>query len=90
MSRNFLRSPQSTSPEAGCLLGAPRRSPGGGTFRFGRRLLFLATPLEGDDGGLDEVDDGIWSIYFCDILIARCDERKYLIRSGPAAGESYS
>ncbi len=52
----------------------------GVTVRFGRRLLFLATPLEGYDVGLDEVDDGIWSIYFCNVLIARFDERKYVIR----------
>jgi hypothetical protein len=58
-----------------------QRITSGGTFRFGRRLLFLATPLEGYDVGLDEVDDGIWSIYFCNVLIARFDERKYVIRS---------
>src|SRR5665647_2023133 len=58
-----------------------KRVTSGGTFRFGRRLLFLATPLEGYDVGLDEVDDGIWSIYFCNVLIARFDERKYVIRS---------
>ena len=41
---------------------------------------FLATPLEGYDVGLDEVADGIWSIYFCHVLIARFDERKYVLR----------
>jgi transposase InsO family protein len=58
-----------------------KRITSGGTFRFGRRLLFLATPLEGYDVGLDEVEDGIWSIYFCDVLIARLDERDHIIRS---------
>jgi transposase InsO family protein len=58
-----------------------KRITSGGTFRFGRRLLFLATPLEGYDVGLDEVEDGVWSIYFCNVLIARFDERKYVIRS---------
>ena len=58
-----------------------KRVTSGGTFRFGRRLLFLATPLEGYNVGLDEVDDGIWSIYFCNVLIARFDERKYVLRS---------
>ena len=58
-----------------------KRITSGGTFRFGRRLLFLATPLEGYDVGLDEVDNGIWSIYFCNVLIARLDERTYVIRS---------
>jgi hypothetical protein len=58
-----------------------KRITSGGTVRFGRRLLFLATPLEGDDVGLDEVVDGIWSIDFGNVLIARFDERKYVIRS---------
>jgi len=58
-----------------------KRITSGGTFRFGRRLLFLATPLEGYDVGLDEVEDGIWSIYFCDVLIARFNERDHVIRS---------
>jgi putative transposase len=58
-----------------------KRITSGGTFRFGRRLLFLATPLDGYEVGLDESDDGVWSIYFCNVLIARCDERKYVIRS---------
>ena len=58
-----------------------KRITSGGTFRFGRRLLILATPLEGYDVGLDEVDNGVWSIYFCNVLIARFAERKYVIRS---------
>lgn len=58
-----------------------KRITSGGTFRFGRRLLFLATPLEGYDVGLDEVEDGIWSIYFCAVLIARFSERDHIIRS---------
>ena len=58
-----------------------KRITSGGTFRFGRRLLFLATPLEGYDVGLDEVEDGIWSIYFCNVLIARFNERDHVIRS---------
>lgn len=45
------------------------------------RLLFLATPLEGYDVGLDEVEDGVWSIYFCQVLIARFTERDHIIRS---------
>lgn len=58
-----------------------KRITSGGTFRFGRRLFFLATPLEGTDVGLDEVEDGIWSIYFCHVLIARFNERDSIIRS---------
>jgi hypothetical protein len=58
-----------------------KRITSGGTFRFGRRLLFLATPLEGYDVGLDEVEDGVWSIYFCQVLIARFTEQDHIIRS---------
>src|SRR5712692_6184548 len=31
--------------------------------------------------GLEEVDDGVWSIYFCHVLLARVDERDHLIRA---------
>lgn len=57
-----------------------KRITSGGTFRFGRRLLFLANPLEGYDVGLDETEDGIWSIDFCQVLLARFDERDGIIR----------
>ena len=30
--------------------------------------------------GLDEVDDGIWSLYFCDVLLGRIDERQALVK----------
>lgn len=52
----------------------------GGTFRFQRRLLFLANPLVGHLVGLEETDDGIWSIYFNTVLLATLDERDYVIR----------
>jgi len=29
----------------------------------------------------EEIDDGIWSIYFCDVLLGRVDERDYIIRT---------
>jgi putative transposase len=52
-----------------------------GTFRFKKRLLFIAHSLKQHTIGLDEVDDGIWSIYFCNVLLARVDERDYILRS---------
>ena len=52
----------------------------GGTFRFGNRVLYLANALTGERVGLDEVDDGIWHIYFTSVLIATLDERDYIIR----------
>ncbi|MGH2375919.1 MAG: IS481 family transposase [bacterium] len=51
-----------------------------GTFRFKSRLLFIANALKQHPIGLDEVDDGIWSIYFCRVLLGRLDERDFVIR----------
>jgi len=51
-----------------------------GTFRFKSRLLFIANALKQHHIGLEEVDDGIWSIYFCRVLLARLDERDFVIR----------
>ena len=51
-----------------------------GTFRFKSRLLFIANALKQHHIGLDEIDDGVWSIYFCNVLLARLDERDFVIR----------
>lgn len=46
-----------------------------GEFRFRGHAIFLSEVLAGERIGLEEVDDGIWSIYFFDRLLARLDER---------------
>src|SRR5262249_22790661 len=51
-----------------------------GTVRFRKRLLFVAHALTHRPIGLEEVDDGIWSIYFCQVLLGRVDERDGIIR----------
>lgn len=51
----------------------------GGTFRFQNRLLYLASPMVGQHIGLEETDDGIWSIHFNTTLLATFDERDYII-----------
>jgi transposase InsO family protein len=51
-----------------------------GTFRFRNRLLFIANALKQHYIGLEEVADGIWSVYFCQVLLARLDERDFVIR----------
>jgi putative transposase len=51
----------------------------GGTFRFQKRLLYLANAMVDQLIGLEETDDGIWSIYFNTILLATFDERDYII-----------
>ena len=52
----------------------------GGTFRFQHRLLFIANSLTHHHIGLEETDDGIWSIFFNTVLLAKLDERDYIIR----------
>ena len=51
-----------------------------GTFRFQKRGLYLANSLVDQPIGLEETDDGVWSIYFNTVLIATMDERDYIIR----------
>jgi len=51
-----------------------------GTFRFQRRVLYVANSLVDQHIGLEETDDGVWSIYFNSILLATLDEREYIIR----------
>ena len=50
-----------------------------GTIRFKRKLLFLANPLRQQYVGLEEVGDGLWSLYFNRVLLARFDEREYIL-----------
>jgi len=52
----------------------------GGTFRFQHKLLHIANALVDQPIGLEETDDGRWSIYFNTVLIATLDEREYIIR----------
>jgi len=51
-----------------------------GTIRLKHKLLFLANPLRQHPVGLEETDDGIWSIYFCHVLLAKVDERDMIVR----------
>ena len=52
----------------------------GGTFRFERKLLHIANALVDQHLGLEETDDGIWTIYFNTVLLATLNERDYIIR----------
>jgi putative transposase len=51
----------------------------GGTCKFGKRLLYLANALINQQIGLEETDDGLWSISFHSVLLATLDERDYII-----------
>lgn len=46
-----------------------------GTIRFRHKLLFLANALKEHRIGLEESDDGIWSLYFGLVLLGKIDER---------------
>lgn len=48
-----------------------------GTFRFHDKLLFLSQALHGHEIALEEVDNGIWAIYFGRFLLATMDEKDY-------------
>lgn len=50
-----------------------------GTFRFKHKLLFIANALKHHAIGLEEVADGVWSIYLGNVLLGRLDERTYVI-----------
>jgi putative transposase len=54
-----------------------RRVSNAGTFRFQSRQLFISDTLLQEDIALEESADGIWSIYFYDVLLARLDERDF-------------
>ena len=57
-----------------------KRVTNAGTFRLKHKLLFIANALKQHHLGLDETDDGIWSIYFGTVLLAKVDERDMVIR----------
>jgi transposase InsO family protein len=57
-----------------------KRVTNAGTFRLKDHLLFIANALKQNLIGLEETDDGIWSIYLCNVLLARLDERDFIIR----------
>jgi transposase InsO family protein len=56
-----------------------KRVTNAGTIRFKHKLLFLANPLRQHYVGLEEIEDGIWSLYFNRVLLARFDEREYIL-----------
>ena len=60
---------------SGPLLGASGQQRG--TFRFPTHQLFISDTRLQEDIALEETADGIWSIYFYDVLLARLDERDF-------------
>jgi putative transposase len=54
-----------------------RRVSNAGTFRFQARQLFISDTLLQEEIALEETGDGIWSIYFYEVLLARLNERDF-------------
>jgi hypothetical protein len=52
-----------------------------GTFKWKKRQLFLSHTLGHHWVGFEEIDDGIWSVYFYDVLLARLDERDFTLKA---------
>lgn len=57
-----------------------KRVTDGGEIYFKKRLLFLAKALHQHPVGLEEIADGIWSIYFGLIRLGHVDERDRIVR----------
>jgi transposase InsO family protein len=53
-----------------------KRVTNAGTIRFRDRLPFLANALKQHQVGLEEIDDGLWSLYLGPVLLGRIDERE--------------
>ena len=52
-----------------------------GDVRFKPRQFFVIQTLCHEPVGFEEVDDGVWDLYFFDRLLARLDERDYKLRA---------
>jgi putative transposase len=52
-----------------------------GILYFRDREMFVSELLMGELVGLEEIDDGVWSLYYYDLLLARLDERTWSLSS---------
>jgi len=44
-------------------------------------VVFLSQALKQEWIALEEVEDGIWSVHFYDVLLARLDEREMTLQT---------
>ncbi len=58
-----------------------------GRIKWQGEMLFLSEVLRGEPVGWEEIDDGIWSLYFGPLLLARVDERDRCLRGTGRAPE---
>jgi putative transposase len=57
-----------------------RRVRANGDIKWGGEPLFLSDVLKGQDVGLEEVDDGVWTLYFATVALARIDVRTRMLQ----------
>jgi len=63
-----------------------RRVYDNGCLCWRNRILFVSEALAGEDIGFEEVDDGVWTLWFASVAVARFDERHH--RLHPIAGST--
>ena len=52
-----------------------------GTVRFKKRPFFVSKALVHEHVAFEEIGDGVWSLSFYDVELARLDERDFKLRS---------
>ena len=52
-----------------------RRVSSAGLIRLASKAIFISQALWKDDVALEEIENGIWNVYFYDTLLGRIDER---------------
>jgi putative transposase len=57
-----------------------RRVSSNGCVSWRNGALFIASALDGEDIAFEEVGDGVWTIHFATIALARYDERQRIIQ----------
>lgn len=53
-----------------------------GNIKWQGQGLYLSSVLEGERVGLEEIDDGIWTVSFGQLVLARFDERNRCLQGG--------
>jgi transposase InsO family protein len=64
----------------------PRRVSSCGTISWDGAPLFIATALAGEYVAFEEIDDGLWTLHFATVALARYDERHRTLHPLPIAG----
>jgi len=61
-----------------------RRVSNAGCFRLHSGQIFLSQALNGEEIGLEQVQDALWNILYYDTLLGRFDERTKAITGAPS------